>query len=59
MIPFKIDINPMVTMMTEMIGSPINRRKNTRSTLMARKNMMMVERTKASRMGTPAQMAKA
>ena len=39
--PSMMDIRPMVTMMTEMIGSPIRRRRNTRSTLMARKNVMM------------------
>ena len=31
----------MVTMMTEMIGSPMRRRRNTRSTLMAMKNVMI------------------
>ena len=35
------------------------RRRKIRSTLMARKNMMSVERRKARRIGTPAQMAKA
>ena len=35
-----MDISPIVTMMTEMIGSPINRRKNIRSTLIARKKVI-------------------
>jgi hypothetical protein len=40
MMPSMMDINPMVTMITEMIGSPISRRKNIRSTLMARKKVI-------------------
>ena len=39
MTPSRIDINPMVTMMTEIIGSPIRRRKKILSTLIARKNV--------------------
>jgi hypothetical protein len=38
--PSMMDISPMVTMMTEMIGSPIRRRRNIRSTLMARKKVI-------------------
>jgi hypothetical protein len=38
--PSRMDIRPMVTMITEMIGSPISRRKNIRSTLMARKKVI-------------------
>ena len=35
-----MDISPMVTMITEMIGSPIRRRRNILSTLMASKNVI-------------------
>ena len=40
--PSMMDIKPMVTMITDMIGSPISRRRNTRSTLMARKKVMIM-----------------
>ena len=39
MIPSKIDINPIVTIMTDIMGSPIKRRKKTLSTLMDRKKV--------------------
>ena len=51
--PSIMDIKPMVTMITDMIGSPINRRRNTRSTLMARKKVMTMLRTKEMAMWIP------
>ena len=45
-----MDISPMVTMITEMIGSPIRRLKKIRSTLMARKKVMTMLSRKDSTM---------
>ena len=44
--PSMMDIRPIVTMITEMIGSPIKRRKKIRSTLIARKKVITILRKK-------------
>jgi hypothetical protein len=46
MMPSMMDISPMVTMITEMMGSPMSRRKKMRSTLMARKKVITMATTK-------------
>ena len=49
----------MVTMMTEMIGSPISRRRKMRSTLIAMKKSAIMLRKKATAIGSPTQTARA
>lgn len=51
--PSIIDISPMVTMMIDIIGSPISLRRKTRSTLMARKKVMIMLRIKDTAMWMP------
>ena len=51
--PSRIDPNPMVTMITEMIGSPIRRLKKILSTLMARKKVIIILARNEKKMGTP------
>ena len=57
--PSKIDINPMVTMITEIIGSPMSRRRKIRSTLMARKNVINMLTRKEMYIGSSAQAVRA
>ena len=59
MIPSRMDIRPMVTMMTEMMGSPISRRRKTRSTLIARKKVITMLARKDRMMGRPTQTVRA
>ena len=55
MMPSRIDIKPMVTMITDMIGSPMRRRRKIRSTLMARKKVITMLTRKETKIGRPTQ----
>jgi hypothetical protein len=51
--PSIIEPSPMVTMITEIIGSPIRRLKKILSTLMARKKVIIILAMNEKKMGTP------
>ena len=54
-----MDIRPMVTMITEIMGSPIRRRKKIRSTLMARKKVTTMLTKKEMYNGMPSHTVRA
>ena len=48
-----MDARPMVTIMTDIMGSPIRRRKKIFSTLMARKKVITMLAKNEKKTGTP------